>query len=547
MINLQDAWKRTMNTLGNSPMGLPIKTSGTIFNATKKLLKTQATPSLNYTPMSTSALQAMITPKTNTQDVKSSTLSQPKYNPEANVMNQNFMNNYTGTGNIDLNDRPQVKNPDGSISTVLSKSFNIDGREILLPTIRKGLDRPMTDDEAINWYKQTGENLGSFGSITEANNAANKIHIEQQSKLNNTPAPAESEADKWFKMYQQSMAMTPQEEALQNQLSNLTTGADLGVAGLEGQGRGIPLSLVRGQQEKLLKQAAIQTQPLQKQLELLQAKRQAQMEGAKAGMDYFKEESQAFSPMKVGAGETLIDPRTGQMIYQGPAKTEKQDFSNLKEVQGGLYNMATGQWEIQPKTSTGTPANNIKSVQGGLFDINTNSWIVPPKGAETTGGSEYSKKITQVAKDTIKEIEPQVNKYTTGWGGLQLAKVAGTPAYNFASALDTLKSNIAFGALVQMREASKTGGALGQVSDREGQLLQSSLGALNQGQSPEAFKTQLKKIMESLDRWNSAVEKYGGGATGESLAQQVDALGYDYNQMIADGYDEDDIRNAVGL
>lgn len=51
-----------------------------------------------------------------------------------------------------------------------------------------------------------------------------------------------------------------------------------------------------------------------------------------------------------------------------------------------------------------------------------------------------------------------------------------------------------------MREASKTGGALGQVSDREGQLLQSSLGALNQGQSPEAFKTQLKKIMESLDR-----------------------------------------------
>jgi hypothetical protein len=482
MINLQDAWKRTMNTLGNSPMGLPIKTSGTIFNATKKLLKTQATPSLNYTPMSTSALQAMITPKTNTQDVKSSTISQPKYNPTANVVNENLMNNYTGQ---------QTQTPTEPVLPQVSTPIPT------MPTVQQ--------------------------------------------------PPVESEADKWFKMYQQSMAMTPQEEALQNQLSNLTTGADLGVAGLEGQGRGIPLSLVRGQQEKLLKQAAIQTQPLQKQLELLQAKRQAQMEGAKAGMDYFKEESQAFSPMKVGAGETLIDPRTGQMIYQGPAKTEKQDFSNLKEVQGGLYNMATGQWEIQPKTSTGTPANNIKSVQGGLFDINTNSWIVPPKGAETTGGSEYSKKITQVAKDTIKEIEPQVNKYTTGWGGLQLAKVAGTPAYNFASALDTLKSNIAFGALVQMREASKTGGALGQVSDREGQLLQSSLGALNQGQSPEAFKTQLKKIMESLDRWNSAVEKYGGGATGESLAQQVDALGYDYNQMIADGYDEDDIRNAVGL
>lgn len=123
-------------------------------------------------------------------------------------------------------------------------------------------------------------------------------------------------------MYQQSMAMTPQEEALQTQLSNLTTGADLGIAGLEGQGRGIPLSLVRGQQEKLLKQAAIQTQPLQKQLELLQAKRQAQMEGAKAGMDYYSTEQKDLAPVKVGAGETLIDPRTGQTIYQGQPKEQ---------------------------------------------------------------------------------------------------------------------------------------------------------------------------------------------------------------------------------
>ena len=65
--------------------------------------------------------------------------------------------------------------------------------------------------------------------------------------------PVESEADKYFKLYQQSLKMTPEEEALQTQLSNITTGADLGVAGLEGQGRGIPLSLVRGQQERLYK------------------------------------------------------------------------------------------------------------------------------------------------------------------------------------------------------------------------------------------------------------------------------------------------------
>jgi hypothetical protein len=160
--------------------------------------------------------------------------------------------------------------------------------------------------------------------------------------------------------------MTPEEEALQTQLSNITTGADLGVAGLEGQGRGIPLSLVRGQQEKLLKQAAIQAQPLQKQLELLQARRQAEAEMAKAASDYYGTET--YKPTTVGAGETLIDPVTGKVIYQGAPKasdfksvgagetlidpitgkviyqgTPKTDYSNLKEVQGGLYNMATGE------------------------------------------------------------------------------------------------------------------------------------------------------------------------------------------------------------
>jgi hypothetical protein len=51
-----------------------------------------------------------------------------------------------------------------------------------------------------------------------------------------------------------------------------------------------------------------------------------------------------------------------------------------------------------------------------------------------------------------------------------------------------------------MRAASKTGGALGQVSDREGALLQSSLGALDIGQSPTQFKAQLKKIKDSITR-----------------------------------------------
>ena len=134
--------------------------------------------------------------------------------------------------------------------------------------------------------------------------------------------------------------MTPEEEALQKQLSNLTTSADLGVAGLEGQGLGTPLALVQGAQEKLLKQAAIQTQPLQKQLELMQAKRQAQMEGAKAGMDYTK--TKATDYKSVGAGETLIDPTTGRVVYQGQPK-EKSITDQYGSGMIGEFNFAKGQ------------------------------------------------------------------------------------------------------------------------------------------------------------------------------------------------------------
>jgi len=36
-------------------------------------------------------------------------------------------------GNINLLNRPIVYNQDGTISTILSTSFNIDGKEVLLP------------------------------------------------------------------------------------------------------------------------------------------------------------------------------------------------------------------------------------------------------------------------------------------------------------------------------------------------------------------------------------------------------------------------------
>lgn len=82
-------------------------------------------------------------------------------------------------GNIDLAARPVLTNADGSISTVRSMSFEEDdGTEILVPTISPE-GHPLTDDEAIDLYRQTGLNLGKFDSPAHATAYAERLHEAQ--------------------------------------------------------------------------------------------------------------------------------------------------------------------------------------------------------------------------------------------------------------------------------------------------------------------------------------------------------------------------------
>lgn len=81
-------------------------------------------------------------------------------------------------GNIDLSSRPIVKNSDGTISTVRSFSTNIDGREVLLPTVTDD-GKIVSEKEAVQRFFKTHKHLGIFDTPENATTAAKAIHEDQ--------------------------------------------------------------------------------------------------------------------------------------------------------------------------------------------------------------------------------------------------------------------------------------------------------------------------------------------------------------------------------
>lgn len=88
-------------------------------------------------------------------------------------------------GNIDLLNRPALRNADGSVSTTRSFSFqDEDGKETLIPQIADDGSRILSQQEAIDQYRKTGRFLGKFDSPEQADAYANWLHNQQVAGIN---------------------------------------------------------------------------------------------------------------------------------------------------------------------------------------------------------------------------------------------------------------------------------------------------------------------------------------------------------------------------
>jgi len=116
---------------------------------------------------------------------------------------------------------------------------------------------------------------------------------------------------------------------------------------------------------------------------------------------------------------------------------------------------------------------------------------------------------------TIDKAIGQLSPKTTGIVGVGASKIPGTDAYTLKATLNTVVANLGFDKLQAMRDASPTGGALGQVAVKEIEFLQQTIASLDQGLSQEELAKNLGEIKASYARLQKALN--------ESLAEKQPA------------------------
>jgi hypothetical protein len=199
-------------------------------------------------------------------------------------------------------------------------------------------------------------------------------------------------------------------------------------------------------------------------------------------------------------------PATAPRNQSGAIPPPRQPSSNLTVPP---FPSANNNWPQLPSGApTGTPSQGIqiKTAAEKLADSKRAELGVNKEFDQPKEQFSLSSAIGSI-DNSLKQIE-----YLRKHEGLShiTGTIAGrTPnvsnyATNAQADLDTLKSQIGAQVLNEMRNASKTGGAVGNVTEKEWPILQNQLGALQQAQSTPQFKERLKDVETTLNRVKNA-------------------------------------------
>ena len=198
-----------------------------------------------------------------------------------------------------------------------------------------------------------------------------------------------------------------------------------------------------------------------------------------------------------------------------PSKVQEYEYAKGQGYEGSYTDfiaMGRPSTAIEVNTSGGPAAapkgyRNVQQPDG--------TWALEPvpggpadrklaEAAEKQAGRDEAKEqrasIVSTHADAIRKTMDESRLPVTGMGGSLLANLPGTDAHDMQQRLSTIKALVGFDQLNQMREQSPTGGALGNVTERELNFLQSVIGSLEQSQSKDQFLQNLQLVEDAFNR-----------------------------------------------
>ena len=185
----------------------------------------------------------------------------------------------------------------------------------------------------------------------------------------------------------------------------------------------------------------------------------------------------------------------------------KAELEREKAEQRAIEKQRDQEFKQQMAVMSAAARSSMTSVQKELAEQRLSD--LKSKQTDKEDKKEASKQfaINHANKviDDVTAAKSLVSGTTTGLVGAGSSFVPGTDAYNLKQRLLTIKANLGFDRLQQMRDASPTGGALGQVAVQELQALQATVGSLELGQTRQELQQNLDKIELHYNNWLSAV------------------------------------------
>lgn len=299
-------------------------------------------------------------------------------------------------------------------------------------------------------------------------------------------APSRSTAyDDAMQAYINSLAVSPQESSLRERLNKLTYGAQSQIA--QQEQNPIPGFFITGRQKQIRDQALAEAGLLDSELSRAQAERQGLSDAARARLEYESKLLPNTEGFTLGEGQTRYDA-AGNPVASAPKM-----IGNAGNAEINAYASAVQSGKLKLEN---VPQDLRGSVALSLSQLPQTE---DPK-------AQYVKSQADEALTNIDLALGYLNGENSGLfntAGNALGRaiggfIPGSDVTNLNSAIDTVKALVGFDALQKMRDSSPTGGALGQITERELAFLQSVQGSLNTLQGTEQLISTLNRIRQSF-------------------------------------------------